>query len=91
MTGDRAQAYKRVVDALDELAATKLLPGEQERIREAADTLLFADGTEQAVGDALSDVDALVQHLVDCDRWSEERARRLLDDVAACGPLQRVA
>lgn len=91
MTGDRAHAYKRVVEALDELGAVKLLPAEQERIRDAADTLLFADGADQTVRDTLTDVTALVEHLVDCDRWTEERARRLLDDVASCGPLLHVA
>ncbi len=42
MTNERTQAYGRVVQTLAELGPTKLLPGEQARIRDAADTLIFA-------------------------------------------------
>jgi hypothetical protein len=36
-------------------------------------------------------VTALARHLVESDRWLDETARRLLQDVLACGPLQPVA
>jgi redox-sensing transcriptional repressor len=36
------------------------------------------------------DVDALAEHLVASDRWSEERAKQLVDDLLACGPVTPV-
>ena len=87
MTSERAKAYGRVVATIDDLAATKLQPDEVERIRTAADTLLFSEELER---DALADVTALIHHLVDSERWTEERAQRLLDDLAECGPVARV-
>jgi hypothetical protein len=93
VTSDRAQAYGRVTRTLEDLGATKLLASEQERLREAADTLLFCDdvGADPAARAALEDIDALAAHLVASDRWTSERAERLLADVAACGPLSAVA
>ncbi len=92
VTSDRAQAYGRVVHTLDELGQTKLNAAEQDRIRDAADTLLFAeDSSDEAARAAMDDVDALVRVLTESGRWSDERARRLLDDVTACGPLAAVA
>ncbi len=80
---DRALAYGRVVKTLDDLGPTKLLPDEQDTIRSAADALLF----EEDVYEALAQVEDLAERLVDADRWTPERARALVDDVAACGPL----
>lgn len=80
---DRALAYGRVVKTLDDLGPTKLLADEQDTIRHAADALLFEeDGYE-----ALAEVEDLAERLVEADRWTPERARALVDDVAACGPL----
>ncbi len=80
---DRALAYGRVVKTLDDLGPAKLLPDEQEIIRRAADAMLFEeDGYE-----ALTEVEDLAERLVEADRWTPERARALVDDVAACGPL----
>ena len=55
MTNERTQAYGRVVQTLDEIGATKLLPAEQARIRDAADTLIFASDLDEA-RDALRDI-----------------------------------
>lgn len=91
MTSERAQAYGRVMKHLEELGDAKLRGDEQARIREAADTMLFCEdpsGSEAA--DALGDVEALVDALLDADRLTDERARRLLDDLAACGPVAHV-
>lgn len=74
---------------LDDLGATKLHADEQERIREAADTLIFAATLDEARA-ALADVEALAERLVASGRWTEERAAGLLDDVLACGPLAPV-
>jgi hypothetical protein len=81
MTTDRSLAYGRVVKTLEDMGPTKLLPAEQATIRAAADALFF-DGDAY---DELAAVEDLAQALVDSDRWSSERARQLVDDVAACG------
>src|ERR1700750_2853026 len=87
MTGDRADAYRRVLATLDDTGAAKLWPAEQACIREAADTLLFAaamrDGEVRAAFGATAE---LANRLVDAGRWTDTRARRLLDDIWACGP-----
>jgi hypothetical protein len=90
MTSERTQAYGRVLRTLEDVGPTKLHESEQERIREAADTLIFAATLEEARA-ALEDVDALAEHLVATERWSEERAADLAQDILACGPLAPVA
>jgi hypothetical protein len=90
MTATRTQAYGRVVKTLDDLGPTKLQPVEQDRIRDAADTLIFATDHDEARA-ALADVDALAEHLVASGRWAEERADQLVDDLLACGPVAPVA
>ena len=85
MTNERTQAYGRVVQTLDELGAAKLLPAEQARIRDAADTLIFAAGLEEA-RDALRDMGALAEHLLASGRWLEERVDSLVADLIGCGP-----
>ena len=72
---------------LAELGPSKLLAGEQERLREAADSLLFCESVEaDALLQAPSDAHELIERLVASGRWTEERANRLSDDLAACGP-----
>jgi hypothetical protein len=90
MTSERTQAYGRVLRTLEDVGPTKLHASEQERIREAADTLIFAATLEEARA-ALADVDALAEHLAGTGRWSEARAAELAQDVLACGPLAPVA
>ena len=85
MTNERTEAYGRVVQTLAELGPTKLLPGEQARIRDAADTLIFAADLEEAA-DALRDMGALAEHLLKSGRWLEERVDKLMADMLACGP-----
>ena len=82
MDSARSEAYGRVVKTLSESGPVELSADEQQTIRTAADALLFdGDGYDE-----LAAVEDLVQHLVDADRWPAERGRRLVDDVAACGP-----
>lgn len=82
MDNARSEAYGRVVKTLAETGPVELSADEQQTIRTAADALLFdGDGYDE-----LAAVEDLVQHLVDAGRWSAERGRRLVDDVAACGP-----
>ena len=91
MTSDRAQAYGRVMRHIEELGKGKLRPDEEQRIREAADTLLFSeDAAGPEANDALEDAELLVEALLEADRLTDERARRLLDDLSACGPLTAV-
>jgi len=85
MTNERTEAYGRVVQTLDEIGATKLLPAEQARIRDAADTLIFASDLEEAE-DALRDMGLLTEHLLSSGRWLEERIDKLAADLLACGP-----
>ena len=85
MTNERTLAYGRVVQTLTELGPTKLLPGEQARIRDAADTLIFASDLDEAQ-DALSDMGQLTEHLLASGRWLEERIDLLVANLLACGP-----
>jgi hypothetical protein len=89
MTSDRTQAYGRVIKTLEDLGPAKLQPVEQDRIREAADNLIFAADLDEA-RDALADVEALTEHLVATGRWTAERAEQLADDLLACGPVTPV-
>ena len=90
MTSERTQAYGRVVRTLEDVGPAKLLPAEQERIREAADTLIFAADADDARA-AIDDVEALAEHLVGTGRWTAERTQQLVDDLLACGPVAPVA
>ena len=85
MTNNRTHAYGRVVQTLEELGPTKLQPSEQARIREAADTLIFACDLDEAT-DALQDMGRLAEHLLKSGRWLEERVDTLVANLLACGP-----
>jgi hypothetical protein len=78
---------------LEDVGPAKLTEPEREQIRHAADTLFFAEdlGNDAEARDAVSDVTALARHLVESDRWLDESARKLLQDVLATGPLAPVA
>jgi hypothetical protein len=86
MTSERSLAYGRVMKTLEDLGPAKLHDLERQRVRNAADTLLFAPPEDPPVFDAITDVEHLARHLIDSGRWTAESARRLADDVAACGP-----
>jgi hypothetical protein len=87
MTNNRTQAYGRVVKTLDELGPSKLLAGEQARIRDAADILIFASDVDET-RDALRDIGRLAEALVASGRWLEETVDRLIEDLLGCGPTQ---
>ena len=77
---------------LAELGPVKLLDDELDRLRGAADTLLFSeDVDDDATKAAIDDANSVIDHLVSSGRWTEERARQLADDLAACGPLAAVS
>ncbi len=91
MTSERAQAYGRVTATIADLAASKLQAVEVERIRNAADTLLFSEDLDTpGAREALEDAEALTDALTESGRWTEERAQRLFDDLAETGPIQHV-
>jgi hypothetical protein len=90
MTSDRTQAYGRVIKTLEDLGPSKLQAFEQDRIREAADNLIFAPGLDEARL-TLMDVEELAEHLVASGRWTSERAEQLVSDLLACGPVTPVA
>jgi hypothetical protein len=89
MNSERTQAYGRIVKTLGDLGPTKLQAAEQDRIRQAADTLIFASSMDEARS-AMEDVDSLAEHLVASGRWSDERAQELVGDLLACGPVTPV-
>ena len=88
MSPERTQAYRRVMQTLDELGPSKLLSEEQDRVRQAADNLIFSSDVESAgsAREALRDTGALCRALVDSGRWEVVTAQRLADDLRACGP-----
>jgi hypothetical protein len=88
MTDERAAAYRRVLKTLEDLGPSRLLRDEQERVRLAADSLLFCHDVRQdpAAREALEDIERLCRALVDNDRWVRDTAMRLADDVSQCGP-----
>jgi len=88
MNSRRARAHARVTMTLDNLGPAKLHGPELAQIRHVADTMLFcADLPNDATARAeFADVEALLDHMVACGRWSAQRAASLGDDVWACGP-----
>jgi hypothetical protein len=88
MSPERTYAYRRVIKTLEDLGPSKLQESEQDRIRTAADTLIFsADlGTDVSALAAVDDVEQLCRALVECGRWEHVTALQLADDVRACGP-----
>jgi hypothetical protein len=88
MSPERTNAYQRVMQTLNELGPSKLLDGEQDRIRYAADSLIFSSDLREdlAAREALGDVERLCRALVESGRWEEVTATRLADDLLKCGP-----
>jgi hypothetical protein len=87
-TPERARAYARVIEHLEDLASGKLHADEQAIVREAADSLLFASDlhADPDAERALLDLYELTDRMVDADRLTLERAGRLVREVEACGP-----
>ena len=90
MTSERTQAYGRIIKTLEDIGPAKLQPAEEQRIRDAADNLLFAADLDEA-RDTLTDVDALAEHLIGSGRWTNERTTELVQNLQACGPVTPVA
>ncbi len=88
MTTNRARAYGRVVNLIDELGPAKLHPSEQQAIRDAADSLLFSFdvASDAEAKAALEHLDAVMDGLVTGGRLMVETADAILDAVEGCGP-----
>lgn len=88
MTRERAHAYRRVIQTLDELDAGVLGSRELEVIRHAADSLIFSRDLLQddAASEALQDVERLCRALVDTGRLTQTSATRIAGDISQCGP-----
>jgi hypothetical protein len=88
MSPERTQAYRRVITTLGQLGPSKLQSDEQERIRYAADSLIFSANLAQdsAACDALEDAGRLCATLVESGRWESTTAARLASDLSQCGP-----
>jgi hypothetical protein len=89
VTSRRAEAYGRVVRILDSPEGEELRPEELERIRLAADALLFCEDMERDpdARDAADEIADLAVELVESGRWDEDAAEALVSDVLACGPV----
>jgi hypothetical protein len=92
MSPERSKAYRQVMKTLDDMGPSKLFDDEQQRIRYAADNLIFSTdlNTDVEACDALEDVAALCRSLVDSGRWEQSTAMRLVDDVCECGPAAAI-
>jgi len=93
MSPQRAAAYRRITQTLEEIGPSKLLLSEQERIRYTADTLIFCADlfADDCARDCLEDTELLCELLVQSGRWERVTAERLDRDVHACGPDEPVA
>jgi hypothetical protein len=92
MSPERSNAYRRVIKTLEDVGPSKLLETEQQRIRYAADNLIFSGdlSTDVEAQEALDDVEALCSALVESGRWEQVTASRLAADVYECGPVMPV-
>jgi hypothetical protein len=77
------------METLRAVSDSKLLPEEQDQIREAADTLLFCSDVDSDTEAklALDRVRELSRRLAGTGRWTPAAAERLLEDLAGCGPV----
>lgn len=89
VTSRRAEAYGRVIRILDGPDGKELRPDELERIREAADSLVFCEDVDldPDARDAADVIADLAVELVESGRWDEDTAECLVSDVLACGPV----
>ncbi len=93
MNSERAQAYGRVMATIGEDGPAELRPEEQERLREAADALLFCENlaADDEARDGLTRAGDLAGDLVGSGRWGPEQAEQLLRDIECCGPMAPVS
>ena len=92
MSPSRTQAYRRVIKTLHDLGPAKLQPSEEDRIRTAADSLIFCADlfADDGARDALQDSERLCETLVESGRWQRATAMQLAADVRSCGPVLEI-
>ncbi|MBO0768757.1 MAG: hypothetical protein J2O48_08760 [Solirubrobacterales bacterium] len=91
MSPERTDAYRRVLQVLEDLGPSKLQDDEVDRIRYAADSLvLTTDLDSDDAIEAIAEIRLMLDHLVDSGRWSQESADKLNDDILACGPQREL-
>jgi hypothetical protein len=88
MSPERTIAYRRVLETLADLGPSKLQANEQDRIRFAADSLIFSSDlyADDSAREALVDTEQLCRALVESGRWEAVTAERLAEDIRCCGP-----
>jgi hypothetical protein len=91
VNADRADSYTRLTRYLEAVGPSKLHADEQDRVRHAADTLVFADAWDNDVAAALDDINHLAESLVDSGRWEPDSADHLVELVGSCGPEEAQA
>ncbi|HXD57461.1 MAG TPA: hypothetical protein VN606_06060 [Thermoleophilaceae bacterium] len=89
MNSERAQAYGRVMETIQDFDGTKLQADEVQVVRDAADALLFCESLEgdPVAAEALDAFHGLTDRLLENGRITSERAGRLTADLEACAPL----
>jgi hypothetical protein len=92
MTAQRARAYGQVTRLLKGLEPDGLSSEEKERVRSAADSLVFCHDlhADESARTAIVDLESLVRNLVDSGRWTKSQASALVWSVLACGPPEPV-
>jgi hypothetical protein len=73
-----------------DLGPAKLHSSEQERIRAAADNVLFCEDASEA-RESLDDIRDLASSLVESGRWLDESADKLMRDLEDAGPMAPVS
>jgi hypothetical protein len=89
---ERAQAYGRLMQTVNEDGPKALKPEECALVREAADSLFFCEDIswDDEARDGLTRVGDLAGELVASGRWGPKRAEQLLRDIESCGPMAAV-
>ena len=87
MTPARHRAYKRALQAIDELPTGILEPAETEILNDAAEGLLLVrDGEEPERERLLESASLTLSMLFGSERMSAAQSERLWAMLAACGP-----
>lgn len=87
MTPARHRAYKRALEAVDELPAGILEPVEAHLLRDAAEGLLLIRDGEDAERERLLEAASVTLSLLfGSDRMTAAQSERLWAMLAACGP-----
>lgn len=87
MTPARHRAYKRALQAIDELGPGILQPAEAELLRDAAEGLLLVRDHETEERERLlEEASVTLSVLFGSERLSAAQSERLWTMLAACGP-----